>query len=166
MLGRHMKLLMWLEQLQVRAVVALLHQPLVHQRAREDRVLVDGAVLHRATATPDDLLVLLEAPVEEVDLGRERVARGVAVEVRKVLVVGDGLVVHRQAQVLTEGLGQGGLARPDQPGDADEDVLESGTCAHGVGHDTFRQRDATPVPPRRAVDTAPRHDAHAVRSRK
>ena len=66
-------------------------------------------------AAPDDLLVLLEAAVQEVDLHRERVARGVAIEVREVLVVGDRLVVAVDAEVLAERLASVDLPAPIIP---------------------------------------------------
>ena len=69
-------------------------------------------------------LVLLEAPVEQVDLHREGVALGVAVEVVEVLVVDHRLVVDVEVQVLGEGLGQGGLAGADEARDADEQILK------------------------------------------
>ena len=119
-----MKLLMLRNSCDVRAVVALVHQAGLREHLGEDRVLVDRAVLHRRAAAPDDLLVLLEAAVEQVDLHRERVARGVAIEVREVLVVGDRLVVGVDAEVLAERGRERRLAGADHPGDADEDVAE------------------------------------------
>jgi hypothetical protein len=74
----------------------------------------------KIAAPPDDLLVLLEAPVEEVDLHRETVPLGLAVEVREVLVVRHRFVVHVEAKVLAERGRERGLARPDDPCDADE----------------------------------------------
>lgn len=114
---------------QVGAVVALFHQPGVGQHLGEDRVFVDGTVLHRRAAPPDDLLVLLETPVQEVDLGGEGVTTGVAVEVFEVFVVGDRLVVDVDPEVLAERGGEGGLAGTDHAGDTDEEILENGHSA-------------------------------------
>ena len=113
------------EQLDVRAVVALVHQPGLREHLGEDRVLVDRAVLHRRAPAPDDLLVLLEPAVEQIHLHRERVARGVAIEVREVLVVGDRLVVACRCRgAVPSAVGERRLAGADHPGDADEDVAE------------------------------------------
>jgi hypothetical protein len=48
----------------------------MHAHLCEDSVLVDGAVLHAALARPDDLLVLLEAPVQEVHLASAQNRKG------------------------------------------------------------------------------------------
>ena len=98
------------EQLDVGAVVALVHEPRLGQHLGEHRVLVDGAVLDRGALPPDDLLMLLEALVEQVDLGGEGVALGVAVEILEVLVVLHRLVVDVDPQVLPQA-----VARVDFP---------------------------------------------------
>jgi len=69
--------------------------------------------------------VLLEAPIQQLDLRREGVACGVAVEVGEVLVVLDRLEVHRQSEVPPQRLGERGLAGSDEAGNADEKVLQS-----------------------------------------
>ena len=79
--------------------------------------------MNAAAATPDDLLVLLEPPVQQIDLGGEAVALGVSIEVGEVRVVLDGLVVHREVEVLAEGASEGRLARTNHAGDADEQIV-------------------------------------------
>ena len=42
----------------------LIHQPLIHQGLGKDGIFVDGAVLDCATASPNNLLMLLEPSIE------------------------------------------------------------------------------------------------------
>ena len=75
------------ERLDVRVVVTGVHRTRVPQHLGKDGVLKDGSVLDSTLAGPHDLLLLLEAGVEEEDLHRKRVFGHVLVKVGQVDVV-------------------------------------------------------------------------------
>ena len=121
-----------LEELLIGPVVPRIHEARLREHARKDGVLVDGPVLHRRCAFPDDLLVLLKSAIEQVDLHRKRVAFGVGIKVFEVVVVGDRLVVRIDAEVLTKCGGKRGLARSDHAGDTNEDIAENAFFGGGL----------------------------------
>jgi len=111
------------EELNVGAVVALFHEAGFGKHGGENGILVDGAVLNGRFAVPDDFLVLLKAPGEEVDLRGKGVLGRIAVKVFEVLVVFDRFVVGFDAEVLGEACGQSRLSGADHAGDANKEIF-------------------------------------------
>lgn len=111
------------EQLYVSFIISWVHEAGFGEHGSEDGIFVDGAVLNGGFPSPDDFLMLLKAPCEEVNLHGEGVPFHVGVVVFEIFVIFDGFVIGFDAEVFGEGGGEGGFSGADHACDTDKEIF-------------------------------------------
>ncbi len=111
------------EELDVSPVIAFFHEAGFCEHRGEDGVLIDGSVLDGRLPSPDDFLMLLETPREEIDLHVEGIFCGIAVEIFEILVVFNGFIVGFDAEMVCQRSCECRFSSADHAGDANEKIL-------------------------------------------